>query len=80
MIDSLPRSSTNQEYETSREPYELIIDKTLRSRAKRIQDETREQLTRCLERVEHVTIIICFKTEKNFRSLSIFLCLIIDSN
>lgn len=64
MIDSLPRSSTNQEYETSREPYELIIDKTLRSRAKRIQDETREQLTRCLERVEHVTIIICFKIKE----------------
>ena len=52
MVDSLP--SNNHEFDTSREPYELVIEKTLRSRAKRIQDETRDQLTKCLERVEQV--------------------------
>lgn len=37
-----------------KEPYELVIDKTLRSRAKRIQDDTREELSKVLERVENV--------------------------
>lgn len=41
--------------EGHKEPYELVIDKTLRSRAKRIQDDTREELSKVLERVEHVS-------------------------
>lgn len=40
--------------EGHKEPYELVIDKTLRSRAKRIQDDTREELSKVLERVENV--------------------------
>jgi hypothetical protein len=40
----------------SREPYELVIEKNLRSQRKRIQDETREELTSVLERVENVKI------------------------
>lgn len=57
MVDSLSMSSShnhNHDFDSSREPYELVIEKTLRSRAQRVQDETREQLTKCLERVEHV--------------------------
>ena len=38
----------------SSEPYELVIDKNLRSRRKRQQDSTREELTAVLERVENV--------------------------
>ena len=63
MVDTLPlpKSNDTNELDSSREPYELIIDKTLRSRAKRIQDETKEQLTKCLERVEHVCFLLrCF--------------------
>ena len=61
MVDSAPlpaRSNGSLEFESSREPFELIIEKTLRSRAKRIQDETRDQLTKCLERVEHVDLYL----------------------
>lgn len=39
-----------------KEPYELVIDKTLRSQAKRMQDNTREELGKVLERVENVYI------------------------
>ncbi|CAF0706283.1 unnamed protein product [Brachionus calyciflorus] len=37
----------------NREPYEIVIDKNLRSRAKRLQDDTREELSKVLERVEN---------------------------
>lgn len=40
--------------EGHREPFELVIDKTLRSQAKRLQDDTREELSKVLERVENV--------------------------
>jgi hypothetical protein len=43
-----------QTFEDDREPYELVIEKTLRSRAKRMQDNTREELTQVLERVQNV--------------------------
>ncbi|RMZ99567.1 hypothetical protein BpHYR1_021614 [Brachionus plicatilis] len=45
-------SRSNSINET-KEPYELIIDKNLRSRAKRVQDDTREELGKVLQRVEN---------------------------
>ena len=42
----------------SREPYEIVIDKNLRSRRKRQQDNTRDELTSVLKRVENVRISI----------------------
>ena len=52
----------------SSEPYELVIDKNLRSRRKRIQDNTREELTAVLERVENVnnTMTNLIKLNLNF--------------
>lgn len=38
----------------SKEPFEVIIDKNLRSRARRVQDDTREELGKVLQRVENV--------------------------
>ena len=35
-------------------PFQVVIDKNLRSRQKRMQDETQEELTKVLERVESV--------------------------
>lgn len=66
MINSVSSSMTNRYSSSSslalddhhREPYELVIDKTLRSRAKRIQDDTREELSKVLQRVENVNLKI----------------------
>jgi len=41
-------------------PFQVIIDKNLRSRQKRIQDETQEELTKVLERVENVVFHFLF--------------------
>ncbi len=41
-------------------PFQVIIDKNLRSRQKRIQDETQEELTKVLERVENVAFYFIF--------------------
>lgn len=49
------------------EPYQAIIDKNLRSMRKRQQDNTREELTSVLSRVENV--------KKNFNFVK---CLITD--
>jgi hypothetical protein len=55
MLDSLLRNS-NFENDEDKEPFELVIDKNLRSRARRIQDTTREELSRVLTRVENVIL------------------------
>jgi hypothetical protein len=39
-----------------KEPYQIVIEKNLRSLRKRAQDNTREELTSVLQRVENVTI------------------------
>ena len=39
-----------------RPPFQVVIDKNLRSRQKRMQDETQEELTKVLERVENVIL------------------------
>ena len=57
MFDSLSRSSS---FDDGKEPFEVVIDKNLRSRARRVQDNTREELTKVLERVEHVNKILYF--------------------
>jgi hypothetical protein len=58
MTSLVQRTSANKGsmayYDEQREPFELIIDKNLRSRAKRAQDETKEELTKVLQRVENV--------------------------
>jgi len=46
-----------QTFDDDREPYELVIEKTLRSRTKRMQDNTREELTQVLERVQNVNFV-----------------------
>ena len=53
-MNSLARSNVFEE--ENKEPFELVIEKNLRSKAKRVQDETREQLARVLTRVENVCI------------------------
>ena len=67
MVDSLSRSNS---FDMDREPYEVVIDKNLRSRAKRVQDDTREELTKVLERVENVSkmtlILKFFEFQNNF--------------
>lgn len=64
MFDYHSRSiSRTNSIDDSREPYELVIDKNLRSRAKRLQDDTREELSKVLERVENV-IIFKFRNQK----------------
>lgn len=55
MLHSLSRSQSYADDE-HKEPFELVIDKNLRSRQKRLQDETKEELTKVLERVENVSI------------------------
>lgn len=59
----VPNSSSSA-MNSFKEPYQLIIDKNMRSKTKRIQDDTREELNKVLHRVEHVTIksIRIFKT------------------
>lgn len=44
----------------AKEPYEIIIEKNLRSRAKRAQDDAREELGKVLQRVENVIFILNF--------------------
>ena len=51
MFRSLTRKDS---YEGFKEPYQLIIDKNLRSMTKRQQDNTREELTKVLGRVQNV--------------------------
>ena len=51
MVESISRSES---FDMDREPYEIVIDKNLRSRAKRAQDNAKEELTKVLERVENV--------------------------
>ncbi len=55
-----PYSRTDT-YEDFKEPYQLIIDKNLRSKQKRMQDDTREELQKVLGRVENVTNIYLFR-------------------
>ena len=57
MFNSLTRPET---YEGFKEPYQLIIDKNLRSKAKRLQDDTKEELAKVLSRVENVRFFINF--------------------
>ena len=40
----------------NKEPFQMIIDKNLRSMRKRAQDNTREELTSVLQRVENVNL------------------------
>jgi hypothetical protein len=63
MFHSLTRADS---YENFREPYQLIIDKNLRSKTKRQQDDTREELSKVLSRVEHVRLFISFKNPTSF--------------
>lgn len=41
----------------NKEPYQIVIEKNLRSTRKRAQDNTREELTSVLSRVENVIIM-----------------------
>ncbi len=50
------RSTSGIESFSNKEPYQLVIDKNLRSMRKRAQDNTREELTSVLQRVENVLI------------------------
>ena len=58
MIQSISQAYSFEDDE-DKPAFQVIIDKNLRSRQKRIQDETQEELTKVLERVENV-ILICF--------------------
>jgi hypothetical protein len=50
-MNYISRSST---FDEDKEPYEIVIDKNLRSRAKRQQDDTKDELSKVLGRVENV--------------------------
>ena len=51
-MNYLSRSST---FDEDKEPYEIVIEKNMRSRAKRAQDDTKEELSKVLSRVENVS-------------------------
>ena len=53
-MGSLSRSDTGLD---GKEPFQAVIDKNLRSQRKRAQDNTREELTSVLQRVENVIIL-----------------------
>lgn len=50
MVDLLEKSLIRPQ----REPYEIIIEKNFMSRAKRMADDTRDELSKVLKRVENV--------------------------
>jgi len=59
--NSAYRSASGIDDHGSKEPYQLIIDKNLRSMRKRAQDNTREELTSVLQRVENVMDFVNLK-------------------
>ena len=49
---------------TEREPYEIIIEKNYLSRAKRIAEDTKDELSKVLKRVENVNVLLFKKFKK----------------
>ena len=53
------KSNYEIDEDKDKEPFELVIDKYLRSKTRRQQDSTRDELSRVLARVENVGFILC---------------------